>query len=97
LGTEADITAEDKEMLETAEEFYPSQDENKLQQATMDHTDFQGEELNEESFGEDRIGNDLDVPGAIDETRTTSLGQGDEENKYYSLGGDENDSNENKS
>jgi hypothetical protein len=97
LGTEADITAEDKIILETAEDYMPTQDEEKLQQATMDHTDVQGEELNEQSFGENRTGSDLDIPNNTDETRTTSMGQGDEENKYYSLGGDENDNNENKS
>ena len=39
-------------------------------------------------------GRDLDVPANTDETQTDAMGQGDEENKYYSLGGDDNDGNE---
>jgi len=31
------------------------------------------------------------VPGNTDETKTDALGQGDEENKYYSLGSADND------
>jgi hypothetical protein len=47
--------------------------------------------LNERSFGEERTGRDLDVPGSTDERSTDSLGQGDEENKYYSLGNADNE------
>ena len=60
----------------------------------MDNTDLEGEALNEASFGEDQTGRDLDIPANTDETLTDAMGQDDEENKYYSLGGDNNDSNE---
>jgi len=96
LGTEADITRDDKELLERGDEYMPTGDENKLMQASLDNTDFEGEPLNEGSFGEFKSGKDLDMQGNMDETRTESLGQGDEENKYYSLGSGENDINENK-
>lgn len=94
MGTEADITKEDKEVLQTAETYMPTRDEDQLQHASMDHTDFEGEELNEDSFGERQSARDLDIPANTDETRTTSMGQGDEENKYYSLGGDRQEGNE---
>ena len=94
LGTEADISKEDKAVLETAEDYMPTHDEDLLQQATMDNTDFEGEDLNEVSFGADKSGRDLDVPANTDDTGTDAMGQGDEENKLYSLGSGDNDSNE---
>ena len=59
----------------------------------MDNVDFQGEPLNEGSFGpgQEEDAEDLDIPDETDDTRTTSMGQGDEENKLYSLGSDSND------
>ena len=96
MGTENDITREEKETLERGETYMPTRDEAYLQQATMDNTDFEGEPLNERSFGDDISGMDLDTATAPEETNTEALGQGDEENKHYSLGSGENDINENK-
>jgi hypothetical protein len=74
-------------------DYMPTTDENRLNEANMDNKDFQNAPLNEKGFGqEERTGDDLDVPGSDDETRTTSLGQGDEENQYFSLGSIHNDS-----
>ena len=66
--------------------YLPTRDEDRLRQARMDNRDFQGEELNENSFGvaQELDGSDLDIDTVGDETQTSSLGQGDEENKYYS-------------
>lgn len=97
MGTEADITKEEKRTLQRAAEYMPSRDEDKLVQAGMDNTDFEGEDLNEQGFGDERTGSDLDIPGSRDETTTDALGKGDEENKHYSLGSDENDPNETRS
>jgi hypothetical protein len=97
LGTESDISSADRSMLETADSYMPTRDEDRLQQASMDNADLEGETLNERSFGNERSGRDLDIPEERDETKSESMGQGDEENKYYSLGSDENDANENKS
>lgn len=94
MGSSADITSEEKKILEAGAEYMPTRDEAYLQQASMDDSDFEGEALNERSFGEERSGDDLDVPGSTDETQIESLGQGDEENQHYSLGGDDNDANE---
>ena len=89
-GTEADVSRNERKALEQID-YIPTTDENNLQSARMDNVDFQNEPLNERSFGEERTGRDLDVPGNADETTTDALGQGDEENKYYSLGSADND------
>lgn len=52
------------------------------------------EAKNEKDFKDSMSGDDLDIPG--NEQDETSLGEGleDEENNYYSLGGDDKESNE---
>jgi len=86
----SDVSRGERKALEQID-YMPTTDEDNLQRARMDNVDFQNEALNERSFGEVRSGSDLDVPGSTDETTTDSLGQGDEENKYYSLGSADND------
>lgn len=44
--------------------------------------------LNEKDFGEDQSGEDLDVPGSELDDQQESVGSEDEENNFYSLGGD---------
>jgi hypothetical protein len=46
---------------------------------------------NEKSFKEDMSGDDLDVPGAELDDQQERIGSEDEENNYYSLGGDNHD------
>lgn len=89
-GNDADVSRNERSTLEQID-YMPTNDENNLQDARMDNVDFQNEPLNERSFGEERSGRDLDAPGSTDETRTSAMGEGDEENKFYSLGGDDND------
>ena len=89
-GTDSDVSRNERKALEQVD-YMPTKDEDNLQNARMDNVDFQNESLNERSFGEERSGRDLDVPGSTDDTSTDALGQGDEENKYYSLGSDDND------
>ncbi|HZH64011.1 MAG TPA: hypothetical protein VEY10_03900 [Flavisolibacter sp.] len=77
--------------------YMPTRDEDNLRQARMDNVDFEGDPLNEGSFGELQTESDLDVPGSRDETLTESMGQGDEENKGYSVSDtEENESSENR-
>jgi hypothetical protein len=92
MGTEADVTPEEKKLLED-DMYYPTQDEDRLRQARLDDTDFDGEPLNEESFGAGQAesGADLDMDASADETNSEAMGQGDEENQYFSLGSAEND------
>ncbi len=44
--------------------------------------------LNEKGFDEDVSGADLDIPGAELDDSSEEIGSEDEENNYYSLGGD---------
>ena len=90
MGTRADVSTEERSAISDAD-YMPTRDEDNLRHARMDNVDFEGEKLNERSFGEETSGRDLDIPGNRDETRTDAMGQGDEENKHYSLGGDDNE------
>ena len=89
-GTEADVSREERQALEN-DEYMPTRDENSLRDARLDNVDFQGEPLNERSFGDERSGKDLDVPGTSADNRNEEIGEEDEENNEYSLGGDDND------
>lgn len=44
---------------------------------------------NEKDFVEDESGSDLDVPGSELDDQQENIGNEDEENNYYSLGGDD--------
>jgi hypothetical protein len=44
--------------------------------------------LNEKGFNDDKSGGDLDVPGSELDDQQESVGSEDEENNYYSIGGD---------
>jgi len=97
-GTDGDVRPDEKEALRDTT-YMPTRDEDNLRQARMDNVDFEGEPLNEESFGEGNMlsGAGLDIDTAGEETRTEALGQGDEENKLYSEGDtDTNQPNENR-
>jgi hypothetical protein len=89
-GTEADVSKEERLALEN-DDYMPTRDEDNLRNARMDNVDFQGEALNERSFGDERTGKDLDVPGSSADNRNEDIGEEDEENNEYSLGGDDND------
>jgi len=43
---------------------------------------------NEKDFNDDVSGNDLDIPGAELDDNQENIGSEDEENNYYSIGGD---------
>jgi hypothetical protein len=53
--------------------------------------------LNEKDFDDDMSGSDLDIPGSELDDNQENIGNEDEENNYYSLGGDDhNDLDESK-
>jgi hypothetical protein len=55
------------------------------------------EKRNEKGFKDDMSGDDLDVPGSELDDEQEKIGSEDEENNYYSLGGDDhNDLDEDK-
>lgn len=89
---DADVSPEERAALGNM--YMPTDDEENLRRSALDTTDFDGDQLNEDSFGEVLSSADLDIPEEVDETTSTSMGQGDEENKYYSLGGDRQERNE---
>ena len=90
MGTRADVGKNERKALDD-DNYMPTRDENNLRNARMDNVDFEGEPLNEKSFGEERSGKDLDVPGTRADNRNEEIGEEDEENNEYSLGGDDND------
>lgn len=78
-GTEADVTEDDLAILNS------SNDEIGTPQ------NISNEDLNS---GEIETGIELDVPGSELDDKNEDIGEEDEENNYYSLGGDRQESNE---
>jgi hypothetical protein len=91
MGNDADISADERETLKRGEDYMPTRDEDNLQRASMDSTDFEGDPLNEESFGTERSGSGLDTGGIEEDDDMENIGEEDEENNQYSLGSDRND------
>jgi hypothetical protein len=83
----SDVTRLEKDQLRDAANFRGTGDEGSLRQASLDSRDMEGDRLNERGFGEERSGKDLDVPGAEADDANESIGEEDEENNSYSLGG----------
>ena len=54
-------------------------------------TDRQDGDWNEANFDQNHTGDDLDVPGSEADDAQEAIGEEDEENNYYSLGGDRHD------
>lgn len=93
----SDVSGLEKEMLDESANDMPTKDEQSLRKAALDSTDSEGDPLNEKgSFGA-ISGSDLDVPGAGEDDLNEEIGEEDEENNPYSLGGDDNSENEERS
>ncbi|SKB76169.1 hypothetical protein [Dyadobacter psychrophilus] len=54
--------------------------------------ELESDDWNEKSFDDDLVGDDLDVPGSEYDDDDEMIGREDEENNYYSIGGDNHDS-----
>lgn len=93
MGTENDIPKEDKELLRQSDERMATDEEERLRRASVDSTDNEGEPLNEKSDA--RSGRDLDTSGVEQDDRNEFIGEEDEENNTYSLGGDERENDDN--
>jgi hypothetical protein len=92
MGTEADVTKEDLVILGDPDKDMDLGEDELVLKEGLDDTDTDGDPLNEAAVDEDSTGDDLDIPDADDDDpRKDPLGQDDEENNYYSLGGDKND------
>ena len=94
-GTDADVTGEDLRMLDAAEQNMDSMDSENLMASSLDNVDEDGDPLNEvNSLADDMAGTDLDVPGSGADDADERIGEEDEENNYYSLGGDNHEAQE---
>lgn len=91
---DADITADDLQILNATESNLPTTDAENLQRSLLDATDNDGAPLNESSTPWDTSGGELDVPGSEDDDANEEVGEEDEENNYYSLGGDNHENQE---
>lgn len=97
MGTEADVTKEDLMGLgdpnrdldvDEDEEIFSDGSGGAFGATEETVSDLDGRDLRDEL---ERTGDDLDIPDADLDATGDSLGQGDEENNYYSLGGDRHD------
>lgn len=86
---DSDVSDEEKELLERTDESMSTPEDEDVFNAELDNRDDDGELLNEAI---DTTGEDLDVPGAEDDDADEELGEEDEENNQYSLGGDNHNS-----
>ncbi|OQP64422.1 hypothetical protein A3860_20860 [Niastella vici] len=89
MGTEADVTKEDLDMLGDRDEDMDMNEDELIRKEGLDDTDFDGDPLNEAAVDEDSTGDDLDVPEEENDDPKKDLD--DEENDYYSLGGPDKD------
>ena len=74
-----------------SEDIYNNEKETELNPEDLSKVKKQPEvqgKRNEKDFKEDVTGEDLDVPGSKADEAKSNAGSEDEENNYYSLGGD---------
>jgi len=88
-GTDADVTPEERRALENFDHLEAGTEDDALIESRLDDVDNDGDPLNEETFGDDFSGEDLDVPGSEDDDLDEEIGEEDEENNPYSI--DDND------
>lgn len=85
---ESNVSVIEKELLERSAESMAGEDDKARWDAMLDNEDADGERLNEKV---EVSGDDLDVPGSEEDDANEAIGEEDEENNSYSLGGDDND------
>ena len=84
----SNVSNEEREALHDSSVSMSSEEDMDIKRARLDDKDLEGVTLNEK---EDLAGDDLDVPGAGLDDPMESIGEEDEENNEYSLGGDNHD------
>ena len=90
MGTSADVNPKERRALDD-DQYMPTQDEDNLRRATLGNTDFQGEELNEESFGGERSGYNMDIPDSNNPVLNPFLRHEENKNEDYQVGSGENE------
>lgn len=73
---------------ETYEEAVDLEDLNLIDPSKWEGSEENEDKMNEKDFYDDMSGDDLDIPGSELDDQQESVGSEDEENNYYSLGGD---------
>lgn len=91
------VTDIEKKLLNDSANDSSTKDEQQLRRAELDDTDSEGEALNEKTSGNAISGSDLDTSGVDEDNMDEEIGEEDEENNPYSLGGDDNSINEERS
>ena len=91
IDNTSNVSREEKNDLQQADENMPTKDDQSIVDATLDNEDDDGEPLNEEGFGTDVSGSDLDVPGTEADNANEEIGEEDEENNAYSASDENND------
>ena len=81
-GTEADVTADDLILLGDRNTDQDMNDDEDTGNARVDQADLDNDKLDE---------NGLDIPGEELDDRNEAIGEEDEENNFYSIGGDRHD------
>lgn len=76
-----------EDIYENAKEMQNIDPEN-ITQMKSSNEDDEIEKRNEKDFSDDVSGSDLDVPGSELDDEQEKTGNEDEENNYYSIGGD---------
>jgi len=85
MDSETNVNSVEKDMLRKSSASSGSKDEKQLLDAKLDTEDNEGDPLNE---GNDLAAEDLDVPGSEEDDANEEIGEEDEENNAYSLGGE---------
>jgi len=95
--TDFTVTKIERKMLDDSANQGSAKDDQQLRRAELDDTDSEGELLNEKTSANAISGSDLDTSGVDEDDVDEEIGEEDEENNPYSLGGDDNSINEERS
>ena len=77
--------------------FQEEKDINPEDLSEIKESNYKDGKSNEKDFNDDKSGSDLDIPGSELDDKQEDVGSEDEENNFYSLGGDDhNDLDEDK-
>ena len=91
------VTDIERKLLDDSANDVATKDERQLRRAELDDADDEGEALNEKTSANAISGSDLDTSGVDEDNMDEEIGEEDEENNPYSLGGDDNSINEERS
>jgi hypothetical protein len=88
LNGDSDVSKEEAILLARSADSQAGKEDEAWREATLDNLDEDGEALNEEN---EFSGKDLDVPGSEEDDGNEEIGEEDEENNSYSIGGEKKD------